>query len=76
MRYVGPVGAAERDELLRGADALLRLINFDEPFGLSMIDAMACGAPVIARPRGSVPEIVRHQETGFIVSETPRESVK
>jgi glycosyltransferase involved in cell wall biosynthesis len=69
VRYVGAVGSAERDELLGGADALLHLINFNEPFGLSMIEAMACGAPIIARPRGSVPEIVRHQETGFIVND-------
>ncbi len=68
-QYVGSVGPAERDELLGGADALLHLINFNEPFGLSMIEAMACGTPVIARPRGSVPEIVRHQETGFIVKD-------
>jgi glycosyltransferase involved in cell wall biosynthesis len=69
VRYVGSVGPAERGELLGGADALLHLINFNEPFGLSMIEAMACGTPVIARPRGSVPEIVRHQETGYIVDD-------
>jgi len=43
---------------------LLHLINFAEPFGLSMVEAMACGTPVIACGRGSVPEIVRHGETG------------
>lgn len=67
VRYVGSVGPEERDELLGRADALLHLINFNEPFGLSMIEAMACGTPVIARGRGSVPEIIRHGETGFIV---------
>jgi glycosyltransferase involved in cell wall biosynthesis len=47
--------------------ALLHLINFNEPFGLSMVEAMACGTPVIACGRGSVPEIIKHGETGFIV---------
>lgn len=68
IRYVGSVGPAERDALLGGAYALLHLINFDEPFGLSMAESMACGTPVIATGRGSVPEIVRHGETGFVVS--------
>lgn len=69
VRYVGSVGPAERDEILGGADALAHLINFNEPFGLSMIESMACGTPVIARRRGSVPEVVRHRETGFIVDD-------
>ena len=67
VRYVGSVGPAERDGLLGGACALLHLISFDEPFGLSMVEAMACGTPVIACRRGSVPEVVRHGETGWIV---------
>jgi glycosyltransferase involved in cell wall biosynthesis len=50
-----------------GAYALLHLINFAEPFGLSMIEAMACGTPVIAHPLGSIPEVIKHQQTGFIV---------
>ena len=50
-----------------GAAALLHLINFDEPFGLSMVEAMACGTPVIATRRGSVPEIVRDGVNGFVV---------
>ena len=66
IKYVGSVGPEERDDLLGGAIALLHLINFAEPFGLSMIEAMACGVPVIARPRGSVIEIVKHGETGYI----------
>lgn len=65
--FVGSVGPDERDALLGGASALLHLINFNEPFGLSMIEAMACGTPVIATPRGSVPEIVEDGVTGFIV---------
>ncbi len=69
VRYLGPVGADKRSEILGGADALLHLIHFDEPFGLSMIEAMACGVPVIAIGRGSVPEIVVNGETGFVVSD-------
>ena len=68
VRYVGSVGPAERDALLGGAYALLHLISFDEPFGLSMVEAMACGTPVIACGRGSVPEVVRHGESGWIVT--------
>lgn len=67
VEYIGSVGPDRRDEVLGRAYALLHLINFDEPFGLSMAEAMACGTPVIAFRRGSVPEIVRNQETGFIV---------
>jgi glycosyltransferase involved in cell wall biosynthesis len=67
VQYVGSVGPAERDRLLGGAAALLHLINFDEPFGLSMVEAMACGTPVVATRRGSVPEVVAHGVSGFIV---------
>jgi glycosyltransferase involved in cell wall biosynthesis len=45
----------------------LHLINFDEPFGFSVVEAMACGTPVIARPRGSMSELVQHGENGFLV---------
>ena len=58
VQYLGSVGPQERDRLLGGALALLHPIHFDEPFGLSMVEAMACGTPVIASPRGSVPEVV------------------
>ena len=67
VRYVGSVGPAERDALLGGAYALLHLISFDEPFGLSMVEAMACGTPVVAYRRGSVPEVVREGVSGIIV---------
>ena len=67
VRYIGSVGPSERDEVLGRAFALLHLINFAEPFGLSMIEAMACGTPVIARALGSIPEIIKDGETGFIV---------
>jgi glycosyltransferase involved in cell wall biosynthesis len=73
--YLGSVGPERRDELLGGAYALLHLINFDEPFGLSMVEAMATGTPVIARPRGAVPEVVIDGETGFFV-ETVEEAVE
>ena len=67
VSYVGPVAAGERAALLGGARALLHLVSFDEPFGFSVVEAMACGTPVIAYPRGSMPEIVRDGESGFLV---------
>jgi glycosyltransferase involved in cell wall biosynthesis len=67
IRYVGSLGPDERDRVLGGARALVHLINFKEPFGLTMIEAMACGTPVIARGLGSVPEVVADRQTGFIV---------
>jgi glycosyltransferase involved in cell wall biosynthesis len=67
VRYVGPVGPDRRGSLLGGASALLHLINFDEPFGFSVVEAMACGTPVIAHARGSMPEIVRDGENGVLV---------
>lgn len=65
--YDGPVGGRERTRMLGAARALLHLINFDEPFGLSVIEAMACGTPVIACNRGSMRELVEHGVTGFLV---------
>jgi glycosyltransferase involved in cell wall biosynthesis len=67
VTYVGPVGPDRRADLLGGARALLHLVNFDEPFGFSVVEAMACGTPVVARRRGSMTEIVRHGENGFLV---------
>jgi len=69
VQYVGSVGPEARNALLGRARALLHPINFAEPFGLSVVEAMACGTPVIARRRGSMPEIVRDGETGFLVSD-------
>jgi len=69
VTYVGPVGPAERDRLLGGALALLHLISFAEPFGLSVVESLACGTPVVAHPLGSMPELVRHGETGFLVTD-------
>ncbi|TMH05057.1 MAG: glycosyltransferase family 4 protein [Betaproteobacteria bacterium] len=65
--FVGEIGDAEKNELLGGASALLFPIDWPEPFGLVMIEAMACGTPVIAWDRGSVSEIVDHGVTGFVV---------
>ena len=65
--YLGPIDDAAKQELLGGARALLFPIDWPEPFGLVMIEAMACGTPVVAWGRGSVPEIVEEGVTGFIV---------
>ncbi len=65
--YIGPVGPDERGELLGGARALLHLISFDEPFGFSVVEAMACGTPVIAHRRGSMPELITDGANGFLV---------
>jgi glycosyltransferase involved in cell wall biosynthesis len=67
--YDGPVGGSARSRMLGSARALLHLINFDEPFGLSVIEAMACGTPVIAQNRGSMPELIEHGVTGFLVND-------
>ena len=67
VRYVGSVDLREGARLLGGAAALLHLVNFAEPFGLSMVEAMASGTPVIATPRGSVPEVVDDGVTGIFV---------
>jgi glycosyltransferase involved in cell wall biosynthesis len=65
--YRGVVGGEERTRALGNAKALLHLIGFDEPFGLTVIEAMACGTPVIAYRRGSMPELIEHGVTGFLV---------
>ena len=69
VEYIGAVGPDRRGKLLGQAAALLHLISFDEPFGLSLVESMACGTPVIAFGRGSIPEIIRHDETGYIVAD-------
>ena len=65
--YRGSVGPDERAAVLAAAAALLHPIHFDEPFGLSVVEAMACGTPVVAYRRGSMPEIVDDGVTGFVV---------
>jgi glycosyltransferase involved in cell wall biosynthesis len=67
VRYLGPIGPDERGAVLGGARALLHLVSFEEPFGFSVIEAMACGTPVIATRRGSMPELVQHGVNGYLV---------
>ena len=71
VELIGEIGDAEKSEFLSGAVALLTPIDWPEPFGLVMIEAMACGTPVIAFNRGSVPEVVDEGITGFIVEDEP-----
>ena len=66
--YTGSVGPVERNLLLGKACALLHPIQFDEPFGLSVIESMACGTPVIAFNRGSMPELIEHGKNGFLAN--------
>ncbi|GAA4307870.1 glycosyltransferase family 4 protein [Compostibacter hankyongensis] len=65
--YLGPADPVKRKELLRNAHALVHLIHFAEPFGLSVAEAMMCGTPVLAFPEGAMPELIRDGETGFLV---------
>ncbi|MEV6600085.1 glycosyltransferase family 4 protein [Actinoplanes sp. NPDC051346] len=65
--FLGAVGPRRRSEILGGALALLHPIDFDEPFGLSVVESMVCGTPVIAYKRGSMPEIVDEGVTGYLV---------
>ncbi|MGB3151363.1 MAG: glycosyltransferase family 4 protein [Maribacter sp.] len=67
VTYLGNVGQEEGNRLLGGAKALLHPITFDEPFGLSVAEAMMCGTPVIAYNRGSMPELILDRKTGYLV---------
>jgi len=69
IEYVGEIGDGEKQEFLGCAIGLLFPIDWSEPFGLVMIEALACGTPVIAYRRGSVPEVIDDERTGFIVEE-------
>jgi glycosyltransferase involved in cell wall biosynthesis len=69
VQFLGPVSAAERSSFLGGAKALLHLIDFDEPFGFSVVEAMACGTPVIVFDRGSMAELVDEGRTGMVVAD-------
>jgi glycosyltransferase involved in cell wall biosynthesis len=65
--YLGSVGPDQRATILGTSAALLHPIAFDEPFGLSVVESMACGTPVVAYPRGSMPEVIDEGMTGFLV---------
>jgi glycosyltransferase involved in cell wall biosynthesis len=69
VQFVGPIQAEDRSSFLGGAIALLHLIDFDEPFGLSVVEAMTCGTPVIAFERGSMSEIIIDGTTGSLVAD-------
>jgi glycosyltransferase involved in cell wall biosynthesis len=69
VEYIGEINEGQKPEFLSGAIALLMPIDWPEPFGLVMIEAMACGTPVIATNRGSVPEVIDDGVTGFIVED-------
>lgn len=67
IQFLGNLGKEDRDLLLGGAKALLHPISFEEPFGLSVLEAMMCGTPVIAFSRGSMPELIKDSFSGFLV---------
>ena len=66
IQYLGELGAVDKLALLADAAALLNPISWPEPFGMAMVEAMACGTPVVGCPRGAAPEIVEHGVTGFL----------
>jgi glycosyltransferase involved in cell wall biosynthesis len=68
IQYVGHAGPEKRNKLLGNAAALLHPINFNEPFGMSVAESMLCGTPVIAFNKGSMPELIKHEKTGFLVN--------
>src|SRR5690606_23292051 len=71
VEYLGAIGDSRKSELIGGARALLFPIDWPEPFGLVMIEAMACGTPVVAFRHGSVPEVIEDGVTGFVVDDMP-----
>jgi glycosyltransferase involved in cell wall biosynthesis len=71
VRYLGSVGPRQRAEVLGCAAVLLHPISFAEPFGLSVVEAMACGTPVVAYRRGAMPEVIDEAVTGFLADDVP-----
>ena len=71
VSFIGAVSTEDRSALLGGADALLHPIGFEEPFGYSVAEAMACGTPVVAFRRGSMAELIEDGKTGFLVDDVP-----
>jgi glycosyltransferase involved in cell wall biosynthesis len=69
IEYLGEVTHGEKVELLQDARATLFPVDWEEPFGLVMIESMACGTPVIATRRGAVPEVIEHGRSGIIVDD-------
>jgi glycosyltransferase involved in cell wall biosynthesis len=67
VTFLGPVNADRKSALLGSARALIHYVSFDEPFGFSVVEAMACGTPVIATRRGSMPELIREGVNGCLV---------
>jgi len=74
--FIGSVGGEQREELLGNALALLHPIHFNEPFGLSVVESMACGTPVVAFNKGSMPEIIDDGRNGFLVEEVDQAAQK
>lgn len=70
IKYIGEVKGKKRINLFKYAKGFLFPIQWDEPFGLVMVEAMACGTPVIAYPRGGAKEIIKHKKTGYLVKNT------
>ena len=75
VEFVGEIGERDKGEFLGNADALLFPIDWPEPFGLVMIEAMACGTPVIAFRRGSAPEVIDDGVSGFLVDDVSQATV-
>lgn len=69
IKWVGEVDENQRNQLMSRAKCMLHPINFREPFGLTIIEALACGCPVVAFNRGSIPEIIDHGRTGYVVED-------
>lgn len=67
--YLGEIGGAKKRQVFAAARGLLMPIRWEEPFGMVMVEALACGTPVIAFPEGAAPEIVRHNRTGYLVED-------